>query len=75
MTHKGIILKLYKKGYQTPDIARMTSHTEEACDRYIKAYKKVEKLSRTMNNEEIAHILGMGKSLVEEYIRILNEEK
>jgi len=75
MTHKGIILKLYKKGYQTPDIARMTSHTEEACDRYIKAYKKVEKLSRTMKNEEIAQILGMGKSLVEEYIRILNEEE
>jgi len=28
-----------------------------------------------MKNEEIAHILGMGKSLVEEYIRILNEEE
>jgi hypothetical protein len=74
MTHKKIILRLYKKGYQTPEIARMTNHTEEACDRYIKAYKKVEKLSKTMNSEEIAQILGMGKSLVEEYIAILNEE-
>jgi len=27
-----------------------------------------------MKNEEIAQILGMGKSLVEEYIRILNKE-
>jgi transposase len=53
----------------------MTSHTEEACDRYIKGYKKVEKLSKTMKKEEIAQILGMGKSLVEEYIRILNEEE
>jgi len=26
-----------------------------------------------MKSEEIAQILGMGKSLVEEYIRILNE--
>ncbi|WP_235283294.1 MULTISPECIES: DUF1670 domain-containing protein [unclassified Methanosarcina] len=51
----------------------MTNHTEEACDRYIKAYKKVEKLSKTMKIEEIAQILGMGKSLVEEYRRILNE--
>jgi len=25
--------------------------------------------------EYVAHILGMGKSLVEEYIRILNEEE
>jgi len=75
MTHKRIILNLYRKGYQTPDIARMTSHTQEACDRYIKAYKKVEKLSKTMKSEEIAQILGMGKSLVEEYIRILNREE
>jgi Mn-dependent DtxR family transcriptional regulator len=57
-----------------PDIARMTNHTQEACDGYIKAYKKVEKLSKTMKNEEIAQILGMRKSLVEEYIRILNRE-
>jgi predicted house-cleaning noncanonical NTP pyrophosphatase (MazG superfamily) len=53
----------------------MTNHTEEACVRYIKAYKKVEKLSKKMKIEEIAQILGMGKSLVEEYRRILNEEE
>jgi len=75
MTHKKIILELYRKGYQTPEIARMANHTEQACDRYIKAYKKVEKLNRTMKSDEIAQILGMGKSLVEEYIRILNEEE
>jgi hypothetical protein len=74
MTHKKIILELYKKGYQTPDIARMTNHTEKACDRYIKAYKKVEMLSKTMSSEDIAQILGMGKSLVEEYTKILNED-
>ncbi|MDF1558251.1 MAG: DUF1670 domain-containing protein [ANME-2 cluster archaeon] len=55
-------------------MARKTDHTEEACDRYIKAYKKVEKLNKTMKSEEIANILGMGKSLVDEYIRNLNEE-
>ena len=74
MTHKKIILKFFKEGYQTPEIARKTDHTEEACDRYIKAYKKVEKLNKTMKSEEIANILGMEKSLVNEYIRIINEE-
>ena len=63
-----------KKRYQTPDIARMTNHTEKACDRYIKAYKKVEMLSKTMSSEDIAQILGMGKSLVEKYTKILNED-
>ena len=33
-----------------------------------------KKLNRTMKSEEIARILGMGMSLVDEYIRILNEE-
>jgi len=75
ITHKKIILKLYKNGYQTPDISRMTNHTEQACDRYIKAYKKVEKLSKTMNSDEIAQVLEMSRSLVEEYINILNEEE
>lgn len=75
VTHKRIILRLYKKGYQTPDISRMTNHTEKACDRYIIAYKRVQKLNNTMKSGEIAQILGMGKSLVEEYIRIINEEE
>jgi len=33
----------------------------------------VEKLDKTMKSEEIARILGMEKSLVDEYIRILRE--
>ncbi|MDP4227858.1 MAG: DUF1670 domain-containing protein [Bacteroidota bacterium] len=45
------MLRLYRKGYQTPDIARMTNHTQEACDRYTKAYRKVEKLNKTMKSE------------------------
>ncbi len=75
VTHKKIILRLYKQGYQTPEIARKTNHTEEACDRYIKAYKKVEKLSRKMKPEEIAQILEMGRALVEEYINIMKEDE
>lgn len=75
MTHKKIIVRLYKQGYQTPEIARKTNHTEEACDRYIKAYKKVEKLSQKMRPEEIARTLEMGKALVMEYINIMKEDE
>lgn len=74
MTHKRIILRLYRQGYQTPEIARKTNHTVEACDRYIKAYKKVEKLCRKMTPEEISRTLEMGKSLVMEYINIMKED-
>lgn len=58
------ILKLYRKRRQTPDIAKMII-TRKKCVISTKAYKKVEKLNKTMKNEEIELILGMGISLVE----------
>lgn len=75
LTHKRIIVRLFKQGYQTPEIARKTNHTEEACDRYIKAYKKVVKLSKKMGVEEIAQTLEMSVSLVKEYVKLMNEVK
>lgn len=74
VTHKKIIVNLYKQGYQTPEIARMTDHTEEACDRYIKGFKRVKKLNEKFKLGEIAQTLGMGKKLVEEYIGLINDE-
>jgi hypothetical protein len=42
----------------------MTQHTEEACDRYIKAFKKVRMLHGKMKPLEIAQIIGMSEWLV-----------
>ncbi|MHC1599547.1 MAG: DUF1670 domain-containing protein [Candidatus Methanospirareceae archaeon] len=39
VSHKKRILELYLKGDEYTDIERKTNHTEEACGRYIKAYK------------------------------------
>lgn len=74
-THKKIIIGLFLKNIPTPDIARMTGHTEEACDRYIKAFKRVRTLNGTMNVQEIARTLGMSEFLVKEYIAIIEEHK
>ena len=73
ITHKRIIIRLHKQGYQTPEIARKTSHSQEACDRYIKTYRKVIKLSRKMNQEEIAQTLELSAALVKEYLDIEKE--
>lgn len=72
-THKRIIIGLYLKNIPTPDIARITGHTEEACDRYIKAFKRVRTLYGSMNVLEIARTLGMSEFLVKEYIAIIEE--
>ncbi|MFX0210314.1 MAG: DUF1670 domain-containing protein [Candidatus Hodarchaeota archaeon] len=72
-THKKIILNYYLSGYQTLEIARLTNHTEEACDRYIKTAKRVQKLKPKMDIDGIADVLGVSKSLVKEYMVILDE--
>ncbi|MEW5807105.1 MAG: DUF1670 domain-containing protein [Acidobacteriota bacterium] len=75
VTHKKIIIRLYREGYQTPEIARKTSHSEEACDRYIKAYRKVLTLSKKLKPEEISRTLEMSLSLVREYLELSNEKE
>ena len=58
ITHKRIIIRLYPERYLTSEIARRTKHSEEACDRYIRAFNKVRMLAdRNMSVEEIARTL------------------
>ena len=74
--HKRIIIRLYLEGYLTPEIARRTKHSEEACDRYIRAFNKVRMLAdRNMSVEEIARTLEMSSFTVKEYLNIYSEFK
>jgi hypothetical protein len=71
MTHKKIIVGLYLQNIPIPDIARITGHTEEGCDRYIKAFKKVRTLYISMSAQEICRTFEMSEFLVKEYIAII----
>jgi DNA-binding XRE family transcriptional regulator len=76
MTHKKVIIAKFLQGTPTPDIARMTQHTEEACDRYIKAFKKVRMLhDGKKKSPEIALILGMSERLANEYVALIEEQR
>jgi len=67
---------VFLQNVPTPEIARRTSHSEEACDRYIKAFKKVRKLFEDgVPPENIASDLEMSLSLVKEYIAIIEGNK
>jgi hypothetical protein len=73
-THKGIILRLYEKGIAPPDIARITSHSLEAVDRYIKDYERVKVLlSKGLTVDEISHAIGRGRRTVLQYHKIMLE--
>lgn len=74
LTHKRIIIQQFVRNIPTPEIARRTCHSEEACDRYIKGFKKVQKLFNDgIPVENIASELEMSKALVREYVAIVQE--
>jgi len=69
LTHNRIIIK-----QSTPEIARRTCHREEACERYIKGFKKVQKLFKDgLPAENIASELEMSKAFVREHVAIAEE--
>ena len=73
-THKGIILRLYEQGVAPPDIARITGHSLEAVDRYIKDYERVKVLlDKELAVKEISHVIGRGLPTVLQYHKIVSE--
>jgi hypothetical protein len=71
LTHKRIIIQNFVRSIPTPEIARRTSHSEEACDRYIKGSKVLKLHSDGILAENIASELEMSKSLVGQYVEII----
>jgi len=73
VTHKRIIIRLYRKGYHVPEIARRTKHSEQAVNRYIKAFNRVKMLDGKLDLNGIARTLEMSNYLVKEYLNILHQ--
>lgn len=71
-THKKVIIRLYLDGHLTPAISRITDHSEEAIDRYIRAFEKV-RLLKANEIEYIQKATGMSKWLIRSYLDILAE--
>ncbi|HUX75331.1 MAG TPA: DUF1670 domain-containing protein [Anaerolineae bacterium] len=73
-THKGVILRLYEQGVAPPDVARITDHSLEAVDRYIKDYERVKVLlGKGLSVTEISHAIGRGPRTVLQYHEIALE--
>jgi len=71
-THKKVIIRLFMDGHLTPAIARITNHSEEAVDRYIRAFEKVN-LLKDRDVDYIHKATGMSRWLVESYLAIIKE--
>jgi hypothetical protein len=73
-THKAIIISLYEQGVSPLGIARKTSHTQGAVDRYLKAYEQVLQLAKKGHDAiSICHITGRTMRTTVQYLRLVKE--
>jgi len=77
ITHKNIILRKIVIEKKDPAlVARECSHSQKAVDHYLKDYNRV----RTLFNDNkdldyIHHVTGIAKTVIKQYLRIINNEK
>lgn len=73
-THKGIIISLYEQGISPADIVLKTGHTQQAVDRYIKAYDQVLALVKKHHHAiSITQITGRSLNTVRQYLRLVKD--
>lgn len=77
LTHKRIIcIKCLKEGKTVEITARETNHSTEAVTRYINDFKRVQAcLSSGWEIDKISYATGLSKSLTQEYVNLINEER
>lgn len=74
MTHKRIIIGLSVQGHFTREIARLTYHTPEAVDAYLRVFQSVLVLHLyNLPVDLMARVTGHGRSLIEEHLAIVRE--
>jgi hypothetical protein len=76
ITHKREIITLYLEGHLTPDIALKTNDSNEAVDRYIRDYHRVEMVWKhgITDLEKISQLAPLSKRVVQQYIDLLPEK-
>ena len=70
ITHKREIIALYLEGYLIPEIAIKIKHSNEAIDRYIKDYHRVELLWQhgITDLDQISQLARLSKRIAQQYI-------
>ena len=67
-SHKSKIVELYLKGYTPTEIQRLTRHSLQSIERYIKDFSRVSILTKREESlDNIRLIIGISERLVKEY--------
>ena len=71
-THKREIIALYLRGYLVPTICKMTNHSKEAVERYIRDFEAVRMLYPKFKEIEIiSRIIRLSKPVVNPYVDLI----
>jgi hypothetical protein len=67
-SHKSKIVELYLKGYTPTEIQRLTRHSLQSIERYIKDFSRVSILTKREESiDNIRLIVGISERLIKEY--------
>lgn len=77
LTHKRIIcIKCLKEGKTVENTAKETNHSPDAVTRYINDFMRFQAcLSSGWEIEKISYATGLSKSLTQEYVNLIKEER
>ncbi len=71
-THKREIIALYLKAHLVPTICKMTNHSKEAVERYVRDFEAVRMLYPKFKDVDIiSRIIRLSKSVVNQYVDLI----
>jgi len=72
LSHKARIVELYLSGKLPGEIARMTDHSLEAVENYLRTFVLVRELAERYDAETISRLLRRGARVVRQYLDLLS---
>ena len=73
VTHKAEVIRRWLRNESPAQIARALKHSQEAVDRYIADFRKVQLLAQKFPPADLPALTGLSASLVEQHIALLRK--
>jgi Protein of unknown function (DUF1670) len=74
ISHKATIVALYRDGHLPTEIARMTDHSLEAVEHYLRDFELVRELWPRYDVPQLSRLIGRGPRVVRQYVALLQQQ-
>jgi hypothetical protein len=73
ISHKARIVELYRAGHLPTEIARMTDHSLEAVEHYLRDFELVRELWPRYGVSQLSRLIQRGPKVVRQYVALLQQ--